>query len=214
MADTGSMEPERPININITRGNKEISEKYNKFKEYIIINNLELQSTVSTLKARICELTSDVNEKELEEDKTETRVRYLRGLVNNLNELKKGYLEIGKYRGTLVKETALIWTNIYNISKKYHTTLIVYNIIFGVQNIIYVLLSYTYFRLLLNVTINIIVIYTIVRTYLEYYNQVKKYKGDIKILMDTTSQKIKDAEKELLKLEDATLSLDNWIYEI
>ena len=68
--------------------------------------------------------------------------------------------------------------------------------------------------MLLNVTINIIVIYTIVRTYLEYYNQVKKYKGDIKILMDTTSQKIKDAEKELLKLEDATLSLDNWIYEI
>ena len=60
MADTGSMEPERPININITRGNKEISEKYNKFKEYIIINNLELQSTVSTLKTRICELTSDV----------------------------------------------------------------------------------------------------------------------------------------------------------
>jgi hypothetical protein len=215
MADTESMETEQPININITRGGgKEISEKYNKFKEYIIINNLELQSEVTALKDRICELTTELNEKELEEDKTDTRVRYLRGLVNNLNELKKGYLEISKNKETLVKETTIIWDNIYKLSEKYHATLLAYNIIFGVQNIVCALLSYTHFRLMLNVSINIIVIYTIVRTYLEYHNQVKNYKNDIKILRDTMASQGQQAGAELLKLEESTLSLDNWIYEV
>jgi len=214
MVDTSPMETERPININITRGNKELSEKYNKFKEYIIINNLNLQEEIINLKVRTCELSAELTEKENEEDKSDTRVRYLRGLVNNLNELKKGYLEISKNKETLFKETGLIWNNIYKVSEKYHATLLAYNIIFGVQNVVCALLSYTYFRLIINVSLNITIIYTIGRTYLDYHNQVKNYNNDIKLLRDTTSQQIKDAEKELLKLEESTLSLDNWIYEV
>jgi len=215
MSDTHSPAAERPININITRGNgKQISEKYNAFKEFIIINNIELQSEVAALKDRICELCAEVHEKELEEDKTDTRIRYLRGLVNNLNELKKGYVKIGKYRETLVKDTANIWNNIYKLSENYHATLLAYNIIFEVQNIICVFLSHTRLRLMLNISINIIIMYTIGRTYFEYHNQVKNYKNNIKMLKDTTNQQIKDAEKELLELEDSTLSLDNWIYEV
>ena len=67
---------------------------------------------------------------------------------------------------------------------------------------------------MLNISINIIIMYTIGRTYFEYHNQVKNYTNDIKLLKDTTNQQIKDAEKELLELEDSTLSLDNWIYEV
>lgn len=215
MSDTHSPAAEQPININITGGNgKQISEKYNTFKEFIIINNIELQSEVAALKDRICELCAEVHEKELEEDKTDTRIRYLRGLVNNLNELKKGYVKIGKYRETLVKDTANIWNNIYKLTENYHATLLAYNIIFGVQNIICVFLSHTRLRLMLNISINIIIMYTIGRTYFEYHNQVKNYTNDIKLLKDTTNQQIKDAEKELLELEDSTLSLDNWIYEV
>lgn len=214
MTDTSSMDTEQPININISRGGKEVSDKYNTFKEYIIINNIELQSEVAALKDRICELCTEVHEKELEEDKTDTRVRYLRSLVNNLNELKKGYIKIGKYRETLVKDTACIWEDIYKLSEHYHATILAYNIIFGLQNIICVFLSHTHLRLMLNISINIIIMYTIGRTYFEYHNQVKNYKNNIKMLKDTTTQQIKDAEKELLVLEDSTLSLDNWIYEI
>jgi hypothetical protein len=214
MADTSSMDTEQPININISRGGKEVSDKYNTFKEYIIINNIELQSEVAALKDRICELCAEVHEKELEEDKTDTRVRYLRSLVNNLNELKKGYIKIGRNRETLLKGTADIWDNIYKLSEHYHATILAYNIIFGLQNIICVFLSHTHLRLMLNISINIIIMYTIGRTYFEYHNQIKNYKNDIKMLKDTTTQQIKDAEKELLALEDSTLSLDNWIYEV
>lgn len=215
MADTSSMDTERPINITISGGGKEVSEKYNTFKEFIIVNNIELQGEVTALKDRICELCKELTEKELEEDKTDIRVRYLRGLVNNLNELKKGYLEISKNKETLVKETALIWDNIYKHGQHYHARLLVYTMILIVQNITYVLLSYSHFRLILNVSLNIIIIYnTIGIVYLDYHNQVKKYKNDIKLLRDTTSQQTKDAEKELLKLEESTLSLDNWIYEV
>lgn len=213
MTDTASMERDQPININISR-KKEPSEKYNKFKEYIIINNLELQSEVTSLKDRICEISIELQEKEIDEDKADTRIRYLRGLVNNLNELKKGYLEINKIKESLVKDTAVIWNNIFKIIEDYHKKLLIYNIIFGVINIIYILLSYTYFKCILNITINIVIIYTIVKTYIEYYNKIKKYKNNIKILKDTIGLKIKDTEKELFKLEESTLSLDNWIYEV
>ena len=214
MAETHSTETDQPININISRGGKEVPEKYSKFKEFIIINNIELQSEVAALKDRICELCTEIHEKEMEEDKMDTRVRYLRSLVNNLNELKKGYLEISKNKEILVKETALIWNNIFKLSEHYHATLLAYNIIFGVQNFACALLSYTYFRLIINVSLNITIIYTIGRTYLDYHNQVKNYKNDIKMLRDTMASQWREAGAALLKLEESTLSLDNWIYEV
>ena len=76
-----------PININISRQTEQ-DEKYNQFKEYLILNHLDLQRENKMLKDMITDLKSQLNEKENEEDKYDSRTRYFRGLLTNLNELK------------------------------------------------------------------------------------------------------------------------------
>ena len=204
---------EQPININISK-NSDTSNKYSKFKEYIIINNLDLQTEVNNLKDKLSDMSKELNEKEIEEDKTDSSTRYLRGLVNNLNEIKKGYCDINKENETLVIETKKIWNNIYKTSEKYHLYLIFYNIIFVVVNIIIRFLFNNKMQYIIGITLNIIIIYTIVKSYINYYNKIKKYKKDIKTIEDKVKCINKEKLINLIKLEESTLALDNWIYEV
>ena len=71
------MDTEQPININISRTG-DSSDKYNSFKEYLIINNLDLQNEVKDLKNEISSMKIEINEKEITEDKTDASIRYLR----------------------------------------------------------------------------------------------------------------------------------------
>ena len=100
-----NMETEKPININISRTNDK-EDKYNEFKEYLVINNLDLQVQVLKLRDEINDLKNQLNEKENDEDKYDSRTRYMRNLLTNLNELKKGYKEISENRKYLVNEVA------------------------------------------------------------------------------------------------------------
>lgn len=207
------MDSDHPININISK-NGSTPEKYNKFKEYIIINNLDLQSEVNNLKNKLSDMSKELNEKEIEEDKTDSSTRYLRGLVNNLNEIKKGYCDINKENECLVIETRKIWNDIFKTSEKYHLYLISYNIVFVIINIIIKILSNKSFNNILGLTLNIIIIYTIIKTYIDYYNKIKKYKKDIKTLENNVKCNNKEKLLDLIKLEETTLALDNWIYEV
>ena len=49
------MKDSNPLNINITN-QKDTDEKYNQFKEYLIINHLDLQRETKYLKNEIVEL--------------------------------------------------------------------------------------------------------------------------------------------------------------
>ncbi len=211
---TSTMEPEQPIHINISKTN-ETENKYSAFKEYLIINNLDLQNEVKQLKNDINVLQIEINEKEIAEDKADASIRYLRSLVNNLNEIKKSYVIISKDREHLVNDITSSVNNILKINEKFHLQLLLYNVMFGITNIIYTMMSYSKFRYILTITINILTIYAIGAAYMNYYNNnICKCKKNIKSKKDTILVKIKDIEKELFKLEESTLALDNWIYEV
>ena len=57
-------------------------------------------------------------------------------------------------------------------------------------------------------------LYTISFTYLEYYKYVKTSKNNIKNKQNELNNINKNKEKELTALDDSTLSLENWIYEV
>lgn len=210
---TSMPETEQPISINISRVGDN-SDKYNAFKEYLIINNLDLQTEVKDLKNQIGLLKVEINEKEIEEDKSDSRIRYMRGLVNNLNEIKKGYISISKEREHLVNNTNRLWNNIYKVSENYHLKLLMYNIILMLENIILNSITYTKFRHIINITLNILLVYIIGYNYYQYYKTICYDKGSIKNKNDITLAKIKDITTELTKLEESTLALDSWIYEV
>lgn len=210
---TSIPETEQPISINISRVGDN-GDKYNAFKEYLIINNLDLQTEVKDLKNQIGLLKVEINEKEIEEDKSDSRIRYMRGLVNNLNEIKKGYISISKEREHLVNNANRLWNNIYKVSENYHLKLVMYNIILMLQNIILNSITYTKFRHIINITLNILVCYIIGYNYYQYYKTICYDKGSIKNKNDITLAKIKDITSELTKLEESTLALDSWIYEV
>ena len=92
--------------------------------------------------------------------------------------------------------------------------MIFYNIVFVVINIIIKILSNKRFNNILGLTLNIIIIYTIIKTYIDYYNKIQKYKKDIKTLENNVKCNNKEKLLYLIKLEESTLALDNWIYEV
>lgn len=208
-----SSDREQPININISKSG-DSSDKYNAFKEYLIINNLDLQAEIKDLKNHVNVLQIEINEKEITEDKTDSSVRYLRGLVNNLNEIKKGYISISKDREHLVNNTNREWNDICKISENYNLQLLLSNVIFIIWNIILRMMTYTRFRYMINITMNIMIIYAIGHMYYNYYKTVCACRNNIKNKNDTLLIKIKDATTDLTKLEESTLALDSWIYEV
>ena len=122
------METENPININISRSN-DTKDKYNEFKEYLVINNFDLQKQVLEMKQEINDLKTQLNEKENDEDKYDSRTRYMRSLLTNLNELKKGYKEISENRKYLVSEVDKLWNNMYKNSLDYNIKITIYFIV-------------------------------------------------------------------------------------
>ena len=210
------METENPININISRSN-DTKDKYNEFKEYLVINNFDLQKQVLEMKQEINDLKTQLNEKENDEDKYDSRTRYMRSLLTNLNELKKGYKEISENRKYLVSEVDKLWNNMYKNSLDYNIKITIYFIVLLLINkfsMLITIFNNYYFEATINSTINIILLYTIFKTYLEYYKLVKSSKKNIINKQHELNTINIKKEKELTILDESTLSLENWIYEV
>ena len=138
----------------------------------------------------------------------------MRGLVNNLNEIKNDYILISKEREHLVNNTNRLWNNIYKVSENYHLKLVMYNIILMLHNIIFNSITYIKFRHIINMSLNILLVYIIGYNYYQYYKTICYDKGNIKNKNDITLTKNKDITTELIKLEESTLALDSWIYKV
>ena len=88
------MDSTNPININISKSTENSPNPYNEFREYVIQNNVVLQKELKENIQQVKELEASLAEKETEEDKSDTRLRYMKGLLQNLNELKTDYLNV------------------------------------------------------------------------------------------------------------------------
>jgi len=81
-----------PFNININGTTPDIDNEKNDFKDfkdYIIVNNKFLINENNSLRIKLDELNKDKSEQEDEIDKYDEKIRYMRGLLQNLYLLKE-----------------------------------------------------------------------------------------------------------------------------
>tara|TARA_Y100000591_G_scaffold332950_1_gene372618 strand:+ start:4591 stop:5223 length:633 start_codon:yes stop_codon:yes gene_type:complete len=210
------MTTETPINISLTHTSKN-ENNYNEFKEYIIINNLDLQKQVLEWIDKVNNLQNELNEKEKEEDKHDAQTRYMRGLVINLNEIKNGYKNLFEQRKYLLNSINKQWRDAYKKTLNYNIKTITYSgcwiLILLISQKPFDLFNY-YFESTLYLTIVILFGYLMGRNELEHYKHIKHNDSAINKRDKELNDNTKSREQELAKLEESTLSLENWIYEV
>ena len=213
ISDFTNMEERQPININIA-GRNDHDEKYDQFKEYLILNHLDLQKETQTLKNEVVGLKIELQEKEIEEDKYDTRTRYFRSLLVNLNELKKGYQYISSRKNELLDITNDKLDSLYNINKQYYIKLIVLNMLYLLDHLIFRYFKLTPINFTLYLIINSTLVYAIVYKYVSLYDYIEACKNKKDPLVELIKTDIKEKTNELTNIDDATLSLENWVYEV
>lgn len=207
---------ENPINISISR-DAEKDTKNNEFKEYIITSNINLVREMNDLRIEMTRLKQELSEKEKEEDKYDSRTRYMRGLITNLNELKKGYKEIAEHRKYLLNKADDIWSVMNRKSYNYNIKTIVYSVVIlyfnNLHNLITVFNNY-YLEKLFYFIVNVILFYNVTNIYIDYNKNIKNSEDRIKQSREDFYDIYIKKENELTKLDESTLSLENWIYEV
>lgn len=201
---------ENPININISNSGENDENSYNEFKDYIIANNKNLHIEIKELRNQVKDLENDLLNKENESDKMENNIRYLKGLLQNLNELRKDYNNI---KNIIVEDN-------FNISKDYNILLNIIKDICCQGFIINLLILHSiiftnyeiYIYHIKNITsliVILLIVYYMNINIDKYYNIKNNLnKNHNKIIED-----IKKKETDIKKTEEACLSLENWICE-
>ena len=191
--------------------NDELTETYAEFKKYIIVNNIDLQKRVDNSSVKIKELETEIKDLEEMEEKNDNRIRYMKGLLNNLIELKNYSNKISK----CYKETTQLHKENYKNLEKIIEKLFLYScgINFCLLFICFNNIESKFLKNGLNCLI--IICGTILHKFA--YNCFKNYKTTIKSQNEKVLAINKDIIKfnqEYKKLEESTSSLDNWISEI
>lgn len=215
-----STQPQKDINITINTDksndldHSEFGETYKEYKEYIITNNIFLQKQRLVDLKQIKDLESQVTLKEEEEDKNDNRIRYMKGLIQNLLEIKNFYIKLNyKY-----KNLSDIYNLIYNEITIINYKFLLYS---SLLNICIYLLNFD--NNIINKYINLFIYNSLIFAIIVYLiNKLSLvYKKNQNINNEITNnkiknivQEIKDQKSEIKKLEDSTISLDNWICEI
>jgi hypothetical protein len=200
-----------PINISISKSSENSPNSYNEFREYVIQNNVQLQKELKDNIQQVKQLEAAVAEKEVEEDKSDTRLRYMKGLLQNLNELKLDYSKV-----TQKTEEKFKIINAYNtkFTDEAVKIMIYYHVLlFNLSLLYYFLFSTTVIICVLNAVEFLIICYcaTKINTSYQFLLDIElKNKPIIKHL----DEEIKEMKKDIKKTEDSTLSLDNWICEL
>lgn len=202
---------ENPININIQKGLDNQEDKYNEFKDYIIKNNIELQKEIKSNLELIKSQEAKIQTHEEEEDKYDTRIRYMKGLLQNLNQLQKLHFEIKTKTEIKIeivrdhnKKTKAIYYQIY-------LYLVVINILTLVTP--FTLTYFNLFNLLLQTLYIIAIPFMVNKIKNNYYSISTISKQSTDSLKQQTSE-INIIKQEIKKIEDSSISIDNWIDEV
>jgi hypothetical protein len=210
----------KDINITINSDNSKNSEDndydetYQEFKKYIIRQNVFLQNQHSKDILEIKHLEHELSKKEDEEDKNDTRIRYLKGLMQNLITIKDEYNVISQKYKNISKTYEYINLHTNKICNDYliYSTLFIISLYLFKINYVF---DYKYYIFIYNIIISILIIFLINKIsniYKKYIDLVADPNGMEKIKQIT--KEIFDKKVELKKIEDSTITLDNWICEV
>ena len=207
-----------PININITSANNTKTneqshnqEKYSEFREYIIKNNIVLQEEVKSKIITIKELEEKVQEQEREEDKYDTRLRYMKGLLQNLNEIKAFYLKMKIYsdiKTEIIREHNKTTKTIYY---EIYAFLVVINLLTLITP--FTLEYFNMFNLLLQILYFATLPYSVYKIKTKYCS-IQTISKEATNRMKEKTQEINKIKDEIKKIEESCISLDNWICEM
>lgn len=211
---------QQPININLGQ-NENINDKinsYSEFKDYIIKNNIILQNENNNSRVKIKELESIILQQENEEDKYDNRVRYMKGLINNLNEINNKYDSLNKkienINNIINDYNDELYKKIKIFIMKYFLcilSLILSDFILDIISYNIILYNYIY---LIKYSTNSIIYSILIKILIKNNNWYKINTKSSYLFINTDIKNIRELKVELKNLKESTLSLDNWICEI
>lgn len=218
-----------PFNITINGSEKPLSqeEPISEFKEYIIQSNLNLQYLNKELTQKNEELSKELSDKEEELDKEEERLRYIKGLLNNLNEVRKLAVCANQLETESYQKSLLLFKRVLAVEHTVYNNLVIYSRIISGFYIFKMLLNLFYrqnitnqiqmFTIILVPHLLISIYYTFVENnepFSIFKNGHYKLKQDIEAFQnfsDSQKKKINEKLQELKEIEESNLSLDHWI---
>ena len=201
-----------PININISKDNASYdNNEYSNFKDYIIKNNVILQEENKQYILTISSLKENIESYQEVEDKYDNRMRYMKSLLQNLNELKKDYFKITLKTEEKNKNLNDFSKNIIKLNRD-----IIYILISIELTIIFLIFTIKSFNIIFFV-FNAIIISILTYGFIIIKNKYKKIYNEIYYVNNNNnilSSEIIKIKEEIKKAEDSCLSLDNWICEV
>ncbi len=204
------MASETPININITKNNgSHDNNDYSEFKDYIIKNNVILQQENKNFIEIITSLKEKIESYEEAEDKHDNRMRYMKGLLQNLNEIKKDYTRISSKSEDKVK----LIQELHKKNKINYYQIYAFLLIINLLTFITPLYFVNLFIMFLQTTASIIYIYSCFKIK-NNYELIKSNSKEATNSVKEITTEINKIKEEIKKAEDSCLSLDNWICEV
>ena len=204
---------QKPININITSNGEEVQvpNEYNEFREYIVKNNIILQNDIKLKIAEIKELEAKIQEHEEEENKYDSRMRYMKGLLQNLNELRAMYVNV-KYK---TEQKVEIIREHNKTTKTTYYEIYAFLIITNVATLVtpFTREYYNWFNLILQIVYFATLPYSVYKIKTKYCS-IHTISKEATNKMKEKTQEINKIKEEIKKIEESCISLDNWICEM
>lgn len=204
---------QKPININITSNGEDLQvpNEYSEFREYIVKNNIRLQNDIQSKVAEVKELEAKIQEHEEEENKYDSRMRYMKGLLQNLNELRVMYVNVKdktEQKVEIIREHNKTTKTIYY---QIYAFLIITNIATLVTP--FTREYYNWFNLILQILYFATLPYSVYKIKTKYCS-IQTISKEATNRMKEKTQEINKIKDEIKKIEESCISLDNWICEL
>tara|TARA_Y100000389_G_C17325110_1_gene445134 strand:+ start:40 stop:678 length:639 start_codon:yes stop_codon:yes gene_type:complete len=206
----------QPININIKSDNDvDKTSIKDTFKDYIIETNMQLREENLRLREEINQANNTISEIEQEQDRYDNRVRYMKGLLNNLVIIKNNYIKVYNLEKTNHKQTSKSIHDFTKIIEKFNQELSISQLFVYISACIMGFTS-NYYTIIVLVKFSIMVFWfyksgLIGITFYKTYNSQFK---SLEYLLNKDNQKIIEMIKQTQELERETISLDYWVSEI
>lgn len=206
----------QPININIQSDN-DVDKTTTKdtYKDYIIETNMQLREENFKLREEINQANNTISEMEQEQDRYDNRVRYMKGLLNNLVIIKNNYVKVYNLEKTNHKQTSKSINDFTNIIKKFNQELSISQLFVYISACIMGFTS-NYYTIIVLAKFSIMVFwfYKSGLIGITFYKTYNSQFESLEYLVNKDNQKIIEMIKETQELERETTSLDNWVSEI
>lgn len=206
----------QPININI-QGDNDVDKTPEKdsYKDYIIETNMQLREENLKLREDINQANNTINESEQEQDKYDNRVRYMKGLLNNLVIIKNNYIKIYNLEKTNHKQTKKSIQEFTKIIEQFNREQLISQIFIYLSACLMGFTSNTYIIfVLIKFAIMVFWFYKSGLIGISFYKTYNSHFKNLDSLINKDNQKITETIKYTQELEHETTSLDNWICEI